>query len=145
VTLPASARLVSTAITEAVATAGSPSSDAASARLVALDREQVRRVLGTVIRLLLEESHPGGVDADALRDALSAVVATHGADPPTAAYVLLGADGATDPDSDPPPAETLLPTAAQTIATLLAGRPLAPHLAAAFADLHRAETLDYFH
>jgi hypothetical protein len=150
--LPASARPVAVAITDAVTAAGDAVVfEAATARLVSLDREQVRLLLGTVVRLLLEESHPGGVDGDALRDVLSRVVSASAewfdAEPSVVAYVLLGAVGATDPDTDrPPPATTLLAHAAAVTAELLrtSPRPLPLVLTDAFADLYRAETLDYF-
>ena len=148
--LTPAARVVAHTVTETVAAAGDPDAfAAASARLVALDREQVRILLGTLIRLLLEESHPDGLGSEVLQDVVRRVVTNASpwfdVDPAVLVVVLVGALGADDESDTPPTPADHHRHAAVTTAELLrtAPRPLAPVLADALADRHRAETLDY--
>jgi hypothetical protein len=152
--LPFTARVIAAAVTESVQAASAGDAEAfdqATERLATLDREQVRVLLGTVVRSLLEESHPDGIDGDDLQDVLRAVITSteswFAADPGNLVVVLAGSLTAADPDAlqKPPDAADLLRHAAVVIAALLrtAPRPLGPVLTDAFADLRRAETLDY--
>lgn len=64
------ARIIGTAIDRAVAAAGTHDRDAygsAVADLVALPAEQAGHVLGALVRLLLEDQHPDGMDTDGIR------------------------------------------------------------------------------
>ena len=150
--LPFTARVIAAAVTESVdaAVAGDAEAfDVATERLATLDREQVRVLLGTVVRILLEQSHPDGIGSDDLQVVIQRVVLSavgwFAADPGVVVIVLVGALGAADPDAlqHPPAAADLLRHAAVVIADLLAAdRLLAPVLAEAFAELRRAETLD---
>ena len=152
--LPFTARVIAAAVTESVdaaAVGDAAAFDEATTRLATLDREQVRVLLGSVVRSLLEQLHPDGVGSDDLQVVIQrVVVSTAGwfpADPGIVVLVLVGALGAVDPDAleHPPASDDVLRHAAIVIADLLAvaHRPLAAVLAGAFADVRRAETLEH--
>ena len=72
----------------------------------ALDPEQVALVLGSVVQLLLEETHPDGFGADDLQDLLEECArrtATWTAEPhlDVLVFVLSGALGVQDPEEAP--------------------------------------------
>ncbi|MGK5743288.1 hypothetical protein [Micromonospora sp. URMC 103] len=150
--LPASAREIAVSAADAVGAAGRrdvPAYDEAVARLAAADRSGL--VLGAVVRLLLEESHPDGLDGDDVRGVLERCV--RGAaqwrpdvDPHVLLVLLAGALGVYDPDGDesPPGPPALAAHAPLLVADLLAatGRPLDGYLTAAFAEIERAERQD---
>jgi hypothetical protein len=105
-------------------------------------------VLGWVIRSLLEELHPDGMDGEDLRAVLTDCATAAGAwesevDPSVLLVVLTGALGLSDPDEQPalPPA-AVARNATLLLAYLLGDRPLARYLDAAFAELQRAETIE---
>jgi hypothetical protein len=78
--LPAAARPIAAAATAAVAAAHARDGEAlaeAVARLAALDPSTTGLILGTTVRLLLEETHPDGLDGDDVRKVLEHCV--HGA------------------------------------------------------------------
>jgi hypothetical protein len=152
--LPPAARAVAEACTRAVdaATAQDAESYAdAVARLVTLDRERVNEVLGAVVRRLLEELHPDGLDADdaqqALERAVRAVIGWFPQVDVTALVVVLGGSLGLHPEDGQAPPVTPLDVARHApllVADLLAARhrPLRPYLDAAFAEIARAETVE---
>lgn len=157
--LPAAARAISVAFTEAVDAARAADGralDEAVDRLAAQDPERVRLVLGWVVRSLLESRHPDGLDGEDLRAVLERCVRSGAGwesdvDPEVLVVVLTGALGLFDPDEQPRPPgpPQVARQAALLTADLLtaglppgAGRPLAPYLEASFAELARAETVE---
>ncbi|MFG3577197.1 hypothetical protein [Micromonospora chersina] len=150
--LPAPAREIAQAATEAVGAAQDRDAEAyepAVERLAAADRAGL--VLGGVVRLLLEEGHPDGLDGDDVRQVLERCVRSNAAwrpaiDPHVLLVLLAGALGVYDPgDDDSPPDPTAIARHAPLlVADLLAatGRPLADYLSAAFAEVARTELHD---
>ncbi len=147
--LPAVARELRTALREAVSAAQRQDADAlaeAGARLDRADPEQVRLVMGHVVRELVERTHPDGVDADDLSALLQDVVRGAGphVDVVALVAVLTGAFGI-HPDDDahaPPPPADVVRSAAVLAAHLLRGRDVGPLLDAALAEVARAETVE---
>jgi hypothetical protein len=156
--LPEPARSIAAAVTGAVDAATARDAEAfeeATAKLAALDPEQVGLVQGNVVRALLEDLHPDGLAGEDVHDALTACVRSAvgwfpRVQPHALVVVLTGALGVhqpteaeLDPDDERPPAVTAADLARHApllIADLLAGgRRLAPYLAAAFADIQRSE------
>lgn len=154
---PAPVRALAAAATEAVRAAGVADEDAfrrATERLGAHDREQVGLVLGDVLRMLLEERHPGGLSGEdagevIVRCARDAVTWFPEVDVDVLVVVLAGAVGV-HPDDDveqrvPTPLE-LARHASLLVADLMApGRDadVQPYLRAAFAEILRAETVEH--
>lgn len=150
--LPATAREIATAATEAVDAARDRDAGAyepAVLRLAAADRAGL--VLGGVVRLLLEETHPDGLAGDDVRQVLERCV--RGAatwrpdvDPHVLLVLLAGALGVYDPGDDdtPPDPAAVARHAPLLVADLLAatGRPLAGYLEAAFTEVARTELHD---
>ncbi|MEU4773774.1 hypothetical protein [Micromonospora sp. NPDC023644] len=150
--LPAPAREIATAATDAVAAArerAPEAYDVAVARLATAERSGL--VLGAVVRLLLEETHPDGLDGDDVRQVLEGCV--RGAaqwrpdvDPHVVLVLLAGALGVYDPDGDesPPDPPDVARHAPLLVADLLAatGRPLDGYLTAAFTEIARTERQD---
>lgn len=149
--LPAAARAIAAAATDAVtaARAASPEDFAeAAGRLAAADPQRVALLLGTVVRTLLEETHPDGLDGEDLRAVLERTARAGASwdsevDPAVLLVVLTGALGLSDPDEQPPvPPPAVARNAALLTADLLGPRPLAPYLTAALTERHRAETIE---
>ncbi len=149
--LPPAARAIAAAATDAVTAArAAAAADLAEAagRLAAADPQRVALVLGGVVRALLEELHPDGLDGEDLRAVLerttrAAAAWDSGVDPAVLLVVLTGALGLADPDEQPPvPPGPVARNAVLLTADLLGPRPLAPYLTAALAELHRAETVE---
>ncbi|WP_199737170.1 MULTISPECIES: hypothetical protein [Micromonospora] len=150
--LPASAREIAEAATAAVAVAGARDAEAypqAVARLAAADRAGL--VLGGVVRLQLEETHPDGLDGDDVRQVLERCVRSAATwwpevDPHVLLVLLAGALGVYDPGDDdaPPDPAAVARHAPLLVADLLAatGRPLADYLTLAFAEVARTELHD---
>ncbi|MET8279861.1 hypothetical protein [Micromonospora sp. NPDC005174] len=150
--LPASARAIAVTATAAVAAAQARDGQAYEEAVadLAVD-ERSGLVLGTVVRLLLEESHPDGLAGDDIRQVLARCVqdATRwrrDVDPHVVLVLLAGALGVYDPEADdaPPDASALARHAPLLVADLLAvtGAPLDDYLAAAFAEIERTERHD---
>lgn len=123
--------------------------DRAVLRLAGADRAGL--VLGGVVRLLLEQAHPDGLDGDDVRQVLEHCVraAAHwqpDVDPHAVLVLLAGALGVYDPgDDDAPPDPAAVARHAPLLVTdLLAatGVPLAGCLEAAFAEVARTERHD---
>lgn len=150
--LPASAREIANAAGEAVAAAQGrdPTAyEAAVDRLTGADRSGL--VLGVVVRLLLEETHPDGLDGDDVRQVLERCVRSAAAwrpevDPHVMLVLLAGALGVYDPgdDDNPPGPAAVARHAPLLVADLVssAGRPLDGYLAAAFVEIERTERQD---
>lgn len=150
--LPAPAREIAAAATEAVAAARDRDVEAyesAVLRLTAADRAGL--VLGGVVRLLLEETNPDGLTGDDVRQVLERCVRAAATwrpdvDPHVLLVLLAGALGVYDPGDDdaPPDPAAIARHAPLLVADLLAaaGRPLAGYLEAAFAEVARTELYD---
>jgi hypothetical protein len=146
---PRSVRVISESVTAAVGAARAASGEGfaeAVGRLSTVDPQRVAVVLGWVVRSLLEELHPDGMDGEDLRAVLTGCAAVAGAsdvDPSVLLVVLTGALGMSDPDEQPAvPPEEVARNATLLITYLLGPRPLGGYLDAAFAELERAETIE---
>jgi hypothetical protein len=152
--LPPAPRAIATAAAEALAAVQSGDSVAfqkASARLAALDREQVGLVLGAVVRSLLEDLHPGGLSGDNIEDVLARCMSTSAACFPAVdadvLLVLLAGSLGIHPDAEeaqPVGAVQMSTHAPLLIATLVgpSSRSFTGHLNAAFAEIARSETVE---
>ncbi|RAO05580.1 hypothetical protein GAR06_02930 [Micromonospora saelicesensis] len=150
--LPATARAIALTATTAVAAAQARDGqayDEAVGGLTADERSGL--VLGAVVRLLLEESHPDGLTGDDIRQVLTRCVQEStrwrtDVDPHVVLVLLAGALGVYDPESDesPPDASAVARHAPLLVADLLAATsvPLDDYLAAAFAEIERTERQD---
>ena len=157
--LPAAARAISAATMDAVLAARTQDVAAfneATDQLAAADPEQVRIVLGVVVRALLEDLHPDGVSADDLLELIKSCVRTSFGwypvvDVQVLIVVLTGSLGVHEPD-DEPRKVTPLEVARHAplfIAELLAApgspartddpRPLTDYFTDAFLEISRAE------
>jgi hypothetical protein len=162
--LPPPVRAIANAVTDAVrAGAGSDAAAFADAagRLALADPEHVRLVLGAVVRLLLEDLYPDGVDGDDLRTLIAGTVAaaspwSPGLDPGVLVVVLSGALGVHEdvrPEGEVPPDDPWdqvppRPSAAEVTrhALVLAcdllaagGRPVRGYLETAFTEIAQQE------
>jgi hypothetical protein len=170
--LPPAARAIASATTDAVAAAAIADVAAfgeATGRLAAADPEQVRVVLGVLVRALLEDLHPDGVSGDDLLELIKNCARTAigwypGVDVQVLVVVLTGALGVHEPDEEPRQvtaldvarhaplfiAELLRTPAAAPPGPRTAPhepgaaaapplRPLAHYFAAAFLEISRAE------
>jgi len=122
---------------------------AAADDLAALDPAQTGLVLGTLVRVLLENTHPDGLDGEAVRAVLERSVRSAAAwqpevDPHVLLLLLAGALGVTEEgDGTPPPKlDVLARHAALLTADLLGPRPPAPFLEATFTEIQRAQLND---
>ncbi|GLI03627.1 hypothetical protein [Phytohabitans aurantiacus] len=150
--LPTTARAVAVTASDAVAAAQEQDRDGLQAAVDPLAAaEGSGLVLGTVVRMLLEETHPDGLGGDDVRGIIerctrAAAVWEPAVDPHVLLVLLAGALGVHDPDEQAPrPApESLARHAALLVAHLLASTssPLATYLAAAFAEIERTESQD---
>ncbi|MEV0805685.1 hypothetical protein [Micromonospora sp. NPDC050200] len=150
--LPAPAREIAGAATDAVEAARARDGEAyevATARLVGTERSGL--VLGAVVRLLLEETHPDGLDGDDVRQVLERCVRAAApwrpdVDPHVVLVLLAGALGVYDPGEDdaPPVPAAIARHAPLLVADLLAvtGRPVEGYLGAAFTEIERTERHD---
>jgi len=122
---------------------------AAITELSKLDAEQTGKVMGGVLRLLLEQKHPDGLDGDDIRDllqtcALGAARWLPETDPHTMLVVLAGALGIHPDEHDQvarPTAESIALNTSVLIAFLLTDR-LERYLTATFAEIARSEFMD---
>jgi hypothetical protein len=149
--LPPPARAVAVAACDAVAAATAKDRDAfdtAARRLAAADGSGY--VLGVAVRLLLEDLHPDGLDSDDVRGVLTGCTLDAAWQPRVDPHVLLvlltSALSVYEPDEDDggPDAATQAWHAPLLVAHLTgtAGQPFERYLAAAFAELRRAESHD---
>ena len=149
--LPPPARAIATAASAAVEAAQDRDKDAYDAaveQLAALDAEQVGLVLGAVVRTLLEDRHPDGLDGDDVRAALEHAVRSAGqwqdVDPQVMVVLLVGALGVQDDGDDEgrPSPQALARHTPLLLVDLLQARPFARYLQAAFTEIERAQTQD---
>nr|BFE62436.1 hypothetical protein GCM10020063_069620 [Dactylosporangium thailandense] len=148
--LPPAARAIAVASVEAVEAARARDEAAYSdavERLGGLDPEQTGRVLGAVVRTLLEQRHPDGLDGDDIRAALEHAVRSAGqwrdVDPQVMVVLLIGALGIHETGEDAPvPPRALAAHAPLLIDDLLGDRSFAGLLTRAFAEIERAEIND---
>ena len=149
--LPASARPIARAATAAAVAARARERDAlddAVDDLAGLDPARTGLILGTAVRLLLEETHPDGLDGDAVRTVLersvrSALDWQPEVDPHVVLLLLAGALGVAEEDDAPPPKpEVLGRHAALLMADLLGQRPIEPVLTAALEEIARTQLND---
>jgi hypothetical protein len=121
----------------------------AAGQLSKLDAAQTGTVMGGVLRLLLEEKHPDGLDSDDIRELLEgcAVKAMRWlpeTDPHTLLVTLAGALGIHPDDHDEvtrPDPEAFAFNAPLLIAYLLTSK-LETYLTATFSDIARSEFMD---
>ena len=149
--LPAPARPIAAATAAAVAAARDKDQAAltdAVAELTAQDQTQAGLILGTAVRLLLEDAHPDGLGADEVRAVLAESVRAAAAwcprvDPHTTLYLLAGALGVWEDDGAPPPKPDELALHAALLIEHLAGpRPVERVLTATLAEIQRAQLND---
>jgi hypothetical protein len=157
--LPASARAISAATTDAVTATRAQdvaSFEEATDRLAATDPEQVRVVLGVVVRALLEDLHPDGVSGDDLLELIKSCVRTSfgwypAVDVQVLIVVLTGSLGVHEPDDEPRKVTPLevarhaplfiaeLLTAPGSAARTDEARPLSAYFDDAFLQISRSE------
>ena len=151
---PPEAREIAVAVHGAVLAAGrqdDPAYQAAIEDTTTLDPEKVARVLGSVVAMLLEETHPDGFDADDLGHLLESCVrdAAVWTAPPDADLLVVvvgGALGMQEPGEEPATADPRSVTAHAVllVADLLkiTRRPLADYLDAAIGEIAREQTME---
>lgn len=146
--LPSAARPIAAAADAAVAAAQNHDREAlaeAAGDLAALDPAQVGLILGTAVRLLLEDTHPDGLDGDDIRNVLERCARTAaGWQPDVEPHVLLillaGALGVLDEDGQQPPQPDVLATNAALLLTdLLGPRSIRDYLTASLAEIERTQ------
>jgi hypothetical protein len=147
--LPVAARPIAAAAEAAVAAARERDAaawDHATDALAALDPAQVGLILGTAIRLLLEDTHPDGLDGDDVRAALEHCVRgtwQAGVDPQVVLILLAGALGVHPDDGEPAPApEALARHAALLFADQLGSRSPRDYLTRALTEIERSQLND---
>jgi hypothetical protein len=149
--LPPPARPIAIAATAAVQAAqrrDAAALDDAVARLAALDPAPAGLILGTAVRLLLEDGHPGGLDGETVRAVLEHCVREAAGwqpdvDPHVVLLLLAGALGVDAEDGTPPPEpDASARHAALLLAELLGRRPVPPVLTAALAEIERTQLND---
>jgi hypothetical protein len=145
--LPPPARPVAAAVTTAVAAVRAGDAGAleeAVAALAALDPAHTGLILGTTVRLLLEDGHPDGLTADDVRGSLASCVRAHPeADPQVVLWLLAGALGVLDEDgAAAPKPDALARDAALLITDLLAGRDPRAWLTAALTEIQHTQLND---
>lgn len=125
--------------------------DKALEEAATLDSDKVALVLGSVVQMLLEETHPDGFGADDLGTLLETCVrsaATWTAEPDIdlLAFVVGGALGMQEPGEEPPSADNRGVTShAALLATDLlktTGRPLTDYLDTAIGEIARDQTME---
>ncbi|MEU4687646.1 hypothetical protein [Actinoplanes sp. NPDC023714] len=142
--LPPPARPIAAATVASLSSFRS-STDAFEAHdLAAQDPAQTGLILGTVVRLLLEDANPDGLTADDVRAALASCVRSWPeADPQVVLWLLAGALGVLDEEGAPAPKPAVLARhAVALVDDLLAGRPVEPWLTAALAEIERSQLND---
>jgi hypothetical protein len=150
--LPAPARPIAIAMSDAVAAARQREPEAfadATGALGALDASQVALVLGTVVRLLMEDQHPDGLAGDDVREVLERCVRASATwqpdiDPHTLLIVIAGALGVHDPDEQhpPPKPDVLARHAALLVVDLLGTRAVDGYLNRAADEIERTQLND---
>ena len=149
--LPAPARPIASAASVAVRAAQAQDREAfdpAVDDLAALDPAQTGLILGTSVRLLLEDGHPDGLDGEAVREVLMdcarrATAWQSEVDPHVVVLLIAGALGVpVEDDSPPPKPDVLARHATLLLADQLGERSVEPWLAAALAEIERTQLND---
>jgi hypothetical protein len=149
--LPAPARPIAAAADAAAAAAKARDREAlaeAVGHLAALDPAQTGLILGTTVRLLLEDAHPDGLDGDDVRNVLERCVRAAAewqpdVDPHVVLILLAGALGVLDDDGEPPPKpDALARHAALLLADLVQHRPMKDYLTRALGEIERTQLND---
>ncbi|WP_027343041.1 hypothetical protein [Hamadaea tsunoensis] len=147
--LPSAARALAGAVDSAVTAARDSDAEALRSAAAELAPYEATTLLGEIVRLLLEEGHPDGLDGDDVRAVLDGCTRTALAWlPETSPEVLLvlvaGALGIHPEEADgidrPSPAAVALH--APLLIAYLLRRPLAGYVTAAFMEIARAETME---
>lgn len=145
--MPRLAPTISAAVEAARAVDATAFRDAVT-ELSTVDQPVLAKVLGWVVRSLLEDLHPDGLDSEDLQAVLLGCVTAarpfdFDVDPGALLVVLTGALGLSDPDDQPAVTpEAVAGNATLLVAYLLGKRPLTPYLDASIAELRRAETIE---
>ena len=149
--LPVAARPIAAA-TEAAVTAARARDSEAMAKAVGdlgtSDPAQVGLILGTGVRLLLEDQHADGLTGDDVRTVLQSCVRTaaewqRDVDPHVVLILLAGALGVHDDDGAPPPdPEVLARHAVLLIADQLGDRSIRDYLDRSLGEIERAQLND---
>ncbi len=148
--LPAPARPIAAATDAAVAAARDHDAEAlpsAVGERAAQDQAQVGLILGTTVRLLLELSHPDGLDGDDIRNVLeqsvrSAATWQPEVDPHVLLVLLAGALGVHDDEEPAVKPDALARHSTLLIAHLLGARELGEVVALALGEIERAQLND---
>lgn len=149
--LPVAARPIAAATEAAVTAARGRDSEAlvqAVGDLGAADPAQVGLILGTGVRLLLEDHHPDGLTGDDVREVLQSSVRAAAqwqpeVDPHVMLILLAGALGVHDDDGEPPPKpEVLARHAALLIADQLGAGSIRDYLDRALGEIERTQLND---
>ena len=148
--LPAPARPIAAATDAAVTAARDHDVEAltsAVGELAAGDQAQAGLILGTTVRLLLELSHPDGLDGDDIRTVLeqsvrSAATWQPEVDPHLMLILLAGALGVHDDEEPPMKPDALARHSTLVIAHLLGERPLPPVLTMALSEIEQTQLND---
>jgi hypothetical protein len=149
--LPAPARPIAAAADAAITAARDRDREAlaeAAGDLAALDAAQVGLVLGTTVRLLLEDRHPDGLTGDDVRAVLTSCVTAAAewqpeVDPHVVLFLLAGALGVLEEDGGPPPPPgELARHAALLLADQLGQRPARVHLDRAMTEIEQTQLND---
>ena len=148
--LPAPARPIAAATDAAVTAARDHDVEAltsAVGELAAVDQAQAGLILGTTVRLLLELSHPDGLDGDDIRTVLEQSVRAAATwqpevDPHLMLILLAGALGVHDDEEPPMKPDALARHSTLLIAHLLGERPLPPVLTRALSEIEQTQLND---
>jgi len=149
--LPSPARVIATAASAAVDAALERDKDAfetAVEQLGGLGGEQVGLVLGAVVRALLEDLHPDGLDGDDIRAALERAIRSaaewQDVDPQVMVVLLIGALGVHEQGDDEqrPAPHVLARHAPLLIVDLLQERSFPRYLQSAFTEIERSQVND---
>jgi hypothetical protein len=147
--LPAPARPIAAATDAAMVAAREHDAEAlasAVSELAGLDQAQAGLILGTTVRLLLELSHPDGLDGDDIRAVLEQSVRSAAwqpeVDPHVVLVLLAGALGVHDDEEPAVKPDALARHSTLLIAHLLGARPLAEVLTLALEEIQRAQLND---
>jgi len=148
--LPAPARPIAAATDAAVAAARERDAEAlttAVGELAAQDQARVGLILGTTVRLLLELTHPDGLDGDDIRAVLEQSVREAAGwqpevDPHVVLVLLAGALGVHDDEEPAVKPEVLARHSVLLIAHLLGGRGLGEVVTSALGEIERAQLND---
>ncbi|GAA3339756.1 hypothetical protein GCM10020358_24670 [Amorphoplanes nipponensis] len=148
--LPAPARPIAAATDAAVTAAREHDAEALTSavdELAGQDQAQAGLILGTTVRLLLELTHPDGLDGDDIRGVLEQSVRAAAAwqpevDPHVVLVLLAGALGVHDDEEPAVRPDALARHSALLIAHLLGPRELPELLALALGEIERAQLND---